>query len=805
MKFTLLWLERFLDITGISVDKITTALTALGMEVENVTLPNDALKSFVVGEVLEKTKHPNADSLSLCKVSNGSQTLQIVCGAPNVRAGIKIVLAQVGTLIPNGNFKIKKAKIRGEESEGMICSLDELGIGVDDGNILELDNATQLGKPFIEECPWAFDTKIEISVTPNRPDWLGVYGIARDLAAYGIGKLKTPKIPAKQQTNNSGPITLKVDDESACPLFVGQYISGIDNAKPTKLALKTLLYLIGEKSISPVVDITNYINYSFGRPMHAYDADKIDGAQLQVRFAKNNESMLPLGADDKQIALNKEDLVVADGAKICALAGVIGDERSKCTATTQNILLEAAVFRADLVYKTGRHHGINTESRHRFERGVDVNYTEPGLRLASEMILEQCGGTLHDVVVVGQSKQSDRTIDFDFAKIFKLTGVQIGLEQTLEILTSLGFKCEKADKIIKVVVPSHRHDINRQEDLIEEVVRVNGYDKIPFDPMPHGTSNLEYETIPQANTTQFNIRKVLASFGYDEVMTWSFMPSKLAASLNLENAKLRIANPLSNEMDILRPSLLPNLLECIIKNNARSFKNLSLFEIGTVFNADGTETNMLCGVRSGNISDENIYKDSRPFDSFDLKSDLTNMLAAVFNISVDDLKFVERAGQCYHPNQSALILLNERQIGQIGVVHPTVLNAMDITSSTIAFEILMDSLEMQPKRPLFSQSNYQPVTRDFAFIVDDKVPAQALIDAIKAADKSNLIQQISIFDVFTSAEFGEHKKSIAIRIMLQAFDRTLTAEEIDAFSNAVTKSVCDEIKSASLRKDASVE
>jgi len=791
MKFTISWLEKFLDLKGVKIETIVKSLTNLGLEVESISLPSPRLEQFIVAEVLERTKHPNADKLSVCSVNDGKNTLNIVCGAPNVRAGLKIALARIGDVIPAGNMKIERRKIRGVESEGMICSSSELGLGDDSGGILELDNSLKVGGRFVDECPWAYDTVIDISVTPNRADCLSIYGIARDLAVYGIGKLKPlPKIKT-EIASCSNPIAVKVDHKSACPLFIGRYFQGLDNnAKQTPSWLKASLASIGEKSISPIVDITNYINYSFGRPLHAFDADKIEGG-LHVRLAKKGEELLSLSED--KISLEEQDIIIADDRKVCALAGIIGGENSKCTSETRNIFLEAAVFDPILIAKTGQRTMINSNAKYRFERGVDFDFTVNGIEIATEMIKDLCGGKSSEITIIGNAISKKKNITFDLGLVLELGGVYILREKAEEILKGLGFELQQIDDDrLEVVVPPWRNDITIPEDLVEEVLRINGYDKIPTIPIPTNMA-INAAPIPQKNTLDLRARTTLAALGFDEMITWSFMSSKIAKKLGLLDESPVLTNPISADLDVLRASLVPNLLSCICKSNARSFFDLSIFEIGDVFeNKNSSQTKMLCAIRSGQFSEENIFKDSRPIDFFDLKGDAITLLDTVFNINPEMVRFSSSKDlpSWYHPAKSALVSIGGKiLLGYIGELHPFVMKAMDVRKPTVAFELFMQEIPCQPKVKSYGFSDYQVVSRDFAFVVEKNIVASELIKAIKPISDHALIKDAHIFDLFSGPALGEDKKSIAIRVTFQAADHSLTEKEISGITNQITKAV----------------
>jgi phenylalanyl-tRNA synthetase beta chain len=788
MKFTISWLEKFLDLKNTGLDEIVKALTMLGLEVESVSLPSPLLDQFIVAEVMNTQKHPDADKLNVCSVNDRKNILQIICGAPNVRPGLKIVLAPIGSIIPTSNMKIERRKIRGVESEGMICSASELGIGEDSGKIIELDNNLQIGEKFVDQCAYVKDIVIDISVTPNRSDCLGVYGIARDLAAYGIGKLKPLPSIKTNKDEFRNPIEAIVEDRDACPLFVGRYFKGVNNLAQTPNWLKSALNAIGEKSISPIVDITNYINFSFARPLHAFDADKIEGI-LTVRLAKKGEKMLSLS--DNEIELDKEDIVVADDKKVCALAGIKGGNNSKCDNETKNIFLESAVFDPIRIAKAGQRTKINSSTKYRFERGVDLHFALDGIEIATEMIKEICGGTASDVMIIGRPATEQIIIEFDLNLIEKLSGVVIENEKIKKILEKLGFEIQNSNEgKIKVTVPSWRHDVSTPEDLVEEVIRINGYDNITTIPIPV-TNAINSVTIPQRQTSELQARSSLAALGFNELITWSFMSSNIAKDFGLLETSPVISNPISADLDILRGSLVPNLLSAIHKNNARSFNDLCFFEIGNVFeNKNFLQSKMLCALRSGRSSEENIFKDSRAFDFFDIKSDALILLDSVFNITEEEISFAssKHIPSCYHPGKSAAISFDNKIIGYLGEIHPSIMKCMDISNATMALELLLEDLPIRTRTERKSLSDYQAVSRDFAFVVDKEIPSFDIIKSIKSIGEP-IIKTIFIFDLFAGISIGEDKKSIAVRVTLQANDHSLSEKEINSMATKIITTV----------------
>ena len=590
MRFTISWLKQFLD-TDASLEQIANCLTMTGLEVEEIEDNTKILDAFEVAEIIEAKPHPDADKLKLCKVQTKSGILQIVCGAPNARQGIKVVLANVGTLIPNGNFKIKQTKIRGVDSCGMMCSFEELGLsGASDG-IIELVPEAVIGDK-VAKYLGADDPVIHINVTPNRADALGVYGIARDLAASGIGKLKELKIPAINETFNSEH-SINVKDSMLCPLFTIREIKNLNNTEsPTWL--KHLLENIGVGSISPLVDVTNYISYSFGQPMHAYDADKIDGTLFIEPLSSETQFK---ALNDKEYTLKKDDLVIKDAKEIHCLAGIIGGKNSACDANTKNVILEAASFSNESVAKTGRRAMIDTDSRYRFERNVDPAFTQNALDIATDLILSICAGEASKSINVGNAKLPTRTIEFPIDFLQSRTNLTLSEKEICSILNQLGFSCTTKGQIINITIPSWRYDVSLKEDIVEEIVRIYGYDKLPENPLPPVNVS---RIIPREQRRISDIKRLLANNGSTEIVTWSFMDSKKAKLFEEVKEELTLINPISADLDYMRPSILPNLLRATSNNINRSFRDLSLFEVGPVFKDTSDKViTSASGVRTG--------------------------------------------------------------------------------------------------------------------------------------------------------------------------------------------------------------
>ena len=773
MKFTLSWLKKFLN-TEATLNEITEALTDIGLEVEEVTDRSDELSSFTVAEILEANPHPNADKLRVCRVSTGEEELQIVCGAPNARAGIKVILAKVGVLIPNGQFQIKAAEIRGVKSNGMLCSETELLIGAGNDGIAELPLDAVVGMSFAKYYGLD-DPMIEVSITPNRADCLGVYGIARDLAAKGIGELLSPS----NSIQGPGESHKAIGSSPSETLFTTVEITNLTNHHSPDW-LKLLLKNTGQTPISAVVDITNYICNTFSQPLHAYDKDKLKGSP-EVTRAKNGEKFEALNG--KEYELSEDDIVVRSGDSVECLAGIIGGASSACDMSTQNIVLEAAIFDPITVAKTGRRLHIDTDSRHRAERGLDIGFVTQGLQIAAQMIVEICGGKVGRVAIAGQNNPPIREIDFNIDFLKQRAGIALDAKKITEILQKLGFKVtHKSEKLLGLQIPSHRADISIKEDIVEEIIRIHGLDKLPLTPLP---DRLLSRVLSTPQRRQRDSKRILASLGYDELVTWSFMNSKKAQDFTKINPALRLQNPISSELDYMRPSIIPNLLEVTAKNIARSIHDLAFFEVGPVFLEK--ERPYISGVRHGKIGDKSPHLRAREVDVFDIKTDL-DLLLSELGLPLDRCRLSANAPSYFHPTRSSSISLGKVVIGYFGEIHPDILEEYGIKKRLVAFEVDLSTL---PESKLkygykngFSALDYQPLERDFAFVVEANQPAGDLLKAIEGVDKK-LIKSVKLFDIYAGDKLELGKKSLAFSLVIQADDRTLTDEEIDSLSKAI--------------------
>ncbi len=791
MKFTLSWLKDYLD-TDASAEDIAEALTHLGLELEELSNPAERLAPFVIASVTEARQHPNADRLRVCMVATGTGApVQVVCGAPNARTGMKGVFAPPGTHIPGTGIDLKAGTIRGEASNGMLLSERELGLSDAHEGIVDLPADAPVG---VSYAAWAGldDPVIDVGVTPNRPDALGIYGIARDLAAKGIGRLKPIDAPPAGGTFKS-PIAVELrfddPDNRPCPLFVGRYFRGVKNG-PSPAWMQRRLRAVGLRPISALVDITNYITMSYARPLHVFDADKVHGT-IQARMAREGETIEAL--DGKTYALEPSMTVIADGRGPEGIAGIMGGAETGCGSETTNVFLEAAYFDPIRTAATGRKLGVNSDARYRFERGVDPAFVETGAEIATRMILELCGGEASELVIAGRAPVRSLAIPLRLDRVKTLAGVDIAEEEQLAILRALGFVIAGAGGEVVAEVPSWRPDMNGEADLVEEIVRVYGLDKVAHVALPR----LETVTARRVTTGQrrrFLAARTLATRGMNEAMTWSFLP-KLQAELFGGGAEsLALANPISTELSDMRPSLLPNLIAAVGRNMARGFQDLALCEVGQVYGGDRPEDERLSasGLRRGMSAARHWSVARRPVDLFDAKADALAVLTAV-GAPVDRLRTVAEGPAWYHPGRvGALMLGPKNRLALFGEIHPRVLAMMDVAGPLVAFEVDLDAVPL-PKstktaRPALDVSQFQAVTRDFAFVVASDVAADRIVSAARGADKV-LVDSVAVFDVFTGGAIGEGRKSVAIEVTLKPRDRTLTEEEIDRVSAAVVSAV----------------
>jgi phenylalanyl-tRNA synthetase beta chain len=789
MKFTLSWLKEHLDTTA-SLTDVRDRLTMLGLEVEGITNPAEALKGFVVGYVVEAVQHPNADRLRVCKVDTGAGMVQVVCGAPNARTGMKGIFAPTGSYIPGTGIMLKASKIRGEESNGMLCSSRELQLGDDHSGVIDLPEDAPTGMPAAEALGLD-DAVIEIKVTPNRGDCLGVQGIARDLAAAGAGTL-TPVKADKIKGSYASPIKwthgYDARPDSPCPLVVGRHFRGLKNG-PSPDWLQRRLKAIGLRPISILVDITNLVTFDLNRPLHVFDAKKLAG-DLVMRQAREGEQILAL--DGKTYTLDPAVSVIADAKGVHGIGGIMGGEDTGVQNDTTEVFLEAAYFQPIGIAASGRKLGILSDARYRNERGIDPESCWWGAEVATRLILDLCGGECSELVSSGVMPLWQRSFDLRADRVKTLTAIDVPAKDTAGILTKLGFTVS-GNGPWTAAVPSWRPDIVGEADLVEEVTRVWGFDRIPTISLPQ----LSPTSRPVRDPLQRRVpqaRRALGARGMNEAVTWSFLPLKQAERFGGGGADLRLLNSIAAELDTMRPSILPNLLEAATRNEARGLSDPALFEVGPQYK-DATpkgQRMVAAGIRHNMAVPRNWAGPSRIVDAFDAKADAMAVLAAI-GAPVENMAAHAGAPDWYHPGRSGAIKLGDRVMAHFGELHPQITKDADLKGPVAAFEVFLDA-PPPPKarstkaRPPLKLSAFQPVERDFAFLVDDSVPAEQLVRAARNADKG-LISGARVFDRYAGKGVPEGKKSIAIAVTLQPVERTLTDAEIEAVSTRIVAQV----------------
>lgn len=802
MKFTLSWLKQHLE-TDAPLDAILDKLTLIGLEVEEAFDPATALAPFIVGEVIEAEKHPDADKLQVCQVETGGGVVQVVCGAPNARKGLKGVFAPPGTYVPGIDLELKPAKIRGQASHGMLLSERELEISDEHDGIIELPASSQAGAP-AAPLLGLDDPVIEIAITPNRPDCLGVRGIARDLAAAGVGALKDDTVqPVKAGFENPVAIELKFSAKAAkaCPAFAGQLIRGVNNG-PGPEWLQRRLKAIGLRPINALADITNYISYDRGRPLHVYDADKLKGA-IHARPGKAGEAFLAL--DGNTYKVDDEMTVIADDSGVLGLGGIIGGEDTGCTGDTVNVFIESAYFDPIRTASAGRRLNIQSDARFRFERGVDPAFVVPGLEMAAQMVVELCGGEPSTVTLAGAPPDDAAIFDFDTAEVQRLTGLELAQVEIKEILTSLGFWLSGRGPVYKVSVPTWRPDVSQPADLVEEVIRIVGVDRVEPTPLARG-ERVSRSVLTTGQKRVRLARRTLAGRGLVEAVTWSFIARDAAQAFGGGQDELELANPISADLSSMRPSLLPGLIAAARRNQARGFFDAALFEVGQAYRGAAPEDQFIAaaGVRAGTArlpgSGRHWSGAGEAVDLFDAKADVLGVLDALGYGA--NAQTARGAPGWYHPGKSGVLQLGPKNIlAHFGEVHPAILEQLNADGPLCAFEIFLDALP-EPKRatrtrPALDVTDLQMVRRDFAFLVDEATAAGDVLRAAKGAEKA-LITDVTLFDVFTGKGVAEGKKSLAIEVTLAPRDKTLTDEEIEAVAGkvvaAVTKATGGELR-----------
>jgi phenylalanyl-tRNA synthetase beta chain len=785
MKFTLSWLKDYLD-TSATVDDIAEGLVGVGLEVEEISNGAATLKDFTVAYVRKAEKHPNADKLRLCEVETKDGVKQVVCGAPNARTGMRAIIALPGVVIPHNQTVFAPATIRGQESQAMLCSERELLLSDEHDGIIDVPGDWPIGTPAATALGLD-DPMFYVKVTANRPDALGIYGIARDLAAKGLGTLK-PLDAAVVKGTIKSPINVTVDfaDTKPCPLFIGRYIKGVKNG-PSPDWMQKRLRAIGLRPISTLVDITNYITMAYGRPLHVFDADKVTG-NIHARFAKDGETIATL--DNKTYTLTSEMTVIADDAHAEGIAGIIGGTASSCSDTTTNVFLEAACFDPTRTAATGRKLGIHSDARYRFERGVDPAFVETGAEIATQMILDLCGGEASELVIAGKPPLQNRKVTLRKTRVKDLGGLNAPWADQLNVLRKLGFTVTEAAGGASAQVPSWRPDVHGEADLVEEICRIIGLENIPFTPMdrPHAVAR---PVLTPLQKRMLISRRTLAARGFNEAVTYAFEPEAHAKLFGGGQRELKLANAISSELTDMRPSLLPNLLAAAARNQARGFSDFAISEIGHAYAGDRPENETLraAGIRQGDATTRGWLKGERSTDAFDAKSDVLAVLEAC-GMAASTLQVVAQAPAWFHPGRSGTIQMGpQNKLAFFGEIHPKVLQEMDVKGPVVAFEIILNAIPAPKQkgtaRPALALSDLMTVDRDFAFVVEDKVQAAEIIKAAKGVDKV-LIADATVFDVF---KLADGKNSLAVSVSLQPKDKTMTDEEIEAISQKIVAAV----------------
>jgi len=789
MKFTLSWLKDHLE-TEADLDTIAETLTRIGLEVEEVVDPAAALSAFTVAHVISAEPHPDADKLKVCMVETGQgEPVQVICGAPNARTGMKGVFAPPGSYVPGIDLTLKKAKIRGVESCGMLCSEREMQISDEHEGIIELPEDAPVGAPFARVAGLD-DPVIDIAITPNRPDALGVAGIARDLAAAGLGKAKTPATGPLEDVGGESPIAVNIADTNACPMFTGQLVRGVRNG-PSPDWLQRRLRAIGLRPISTLVDITNYLTHDRGRPLHVYDAAKITGA-VQVRLAAAGERVAAL--DGKTYDCRGGECLIADDAGPLGFGGVIGGMESGSTAETVDVFIESALFDPIRTAQTGRDHGIDSDARYRFERGVDPDFTLAGLDLATRMVQDLAGGRLAGRVVAGSPTAAPAPVSFDPGRILSLGGIALEEAEAQAILERLGFGWSPGDDgRVSVSVPSWRPDIDGAADIVEEVLRIHGYDAVPSVALPR-LHDVARPTLTLRQRRARRVRRRLASEGLSEAVTYSFMDDALARQFGAAES-LALENPISSEMDMMRPSILPNLAQAAGRSRARGQVGAALFEVGPVYRGDAPEDQLLVAatLRMGRTGPRHWRDGGLDVDVFDAKRDALAALDAA-GAPVDKLQVAEEAPPWFHPGRSGVLRLGPKTVlAAFGELHPRALAALDVDGPTAASEVYLDAVPASKRkstqaRAALNAVNLPAVDRDFAFVVDAAVPADSLMRAVQSVDRQR-IAAVDIFDVYAGKGMEPGVKSVALSVRMQPLKTTFTDAEIDDISARIVSAV----------------
>jgi phenylalanyl-tRNA synthetase beta chain len=789
MKFTLSWLKTHLE-TDASIDDILYALTDLGLEVEGVEDRGAKLADFTIGHVVSAEKHPDADRLRVCQVNTDEGMKQIICGAPNAREGINVVVAKPGVYVPGLDITIGVGKIRGIESFGMMASEREMELSEEHDGIIELPTG-EVGQPFVDwlakNDPAKVDPVIEIAITPNRPDALGVRGIARDLAARGLGTLKAVD-DAPVEGEFACPVSVTIDEDTLeqCPVFYGRLIRGVKNG-PSPVWLQDALRAIGLRPISFLVDVTNFFTYDRNRPLHVFDADKIAGDALRVHKAVGGETLTAL--DEKEYTFDAGMTLISDANGVEGIGGVMGGAASGCTEETVNVFVEAAYFDPVRTAYTGRALKINSDARYRFERGIDPLFTPTGLEIATRMIIEHAGGEASKVVVAGALPDVARAYRLNAPRVQSLVGMDIPESTQRQTLTALGFKLEGD----MAHVPSWRPDVQGEADLVEEVARIASLTKLQGRPLPRLTDGVPKPVMTPIQRRVVAARRTTAALGYNECVSYTFIDKASATLFGGGTDATMLENPISTDMSHMRPALLPGLLQAAARNQARGFADMSLFEVGTAFHGGepGEEHLLISGLVVGRTGPKDVHGASRDVDIYDVKADAEAVLSAIG--APAKVQILRGAAEWWHPGRHGMICLGPKKVlGVFGEVHPRILSAMNVKGPAMAFTIWPEEIPLPRKtganRGAMDISDLQAVERDFAFVVDADVAALTLVNAAAGADKA-LIEDVRVFDEFIGGSLGEGKKSLAITVRLQPREKTLKDKDIEALSAKVVEKV----------------
>ena len=786
MKFTLDWLKEHLE-TSKDLKSITDTLTNIGLEIEKVEDKSEDFKNFTVAKVIKAEKHPDADKLKVCKVKTINGEFQVVCGAPNAREGMLGIFAPENSYIPGTDLHLKKTKIRGVESCGMLVSEREMGISDEHDGIIEIKDDYKVGDQFSEIFK-IDEPIIEINLTPNRSDCLSVRGIARDLAAAGVGKLKDLKLKKIKDTFKS-PMKWKKDfkDKKLCPGVAGRYFKNVENVESPQW-LQKRLKAIGLRPISALVDITNYVTFDLGRPLHVYDADKVSG-NLTMRLAHNKEECMALNevnykCDDEMIIISDDD------KKLHGIGGVMGGLNSGCSMDTKNVFLEVALFDPISVTKTGRKLNLQSDARYRFERGIDTESIYWGVEAASQMINDLCGGEASEYVSSETHIETREIISFNTNMVNTFGGIEIEIKDQVKILKSLGFDVKELKSKLEIQIPTFRPDIIGEADIVEEIIRIYGFDKIPFKKINYQED--KKEIFNNSIKIFHKSKRIIAAKGYSEVVTWSFMDENKAKIIS--NDLIILKNPISSDLNTMRPSTIPNLLEAVNPNRARMYSSAKIFEVGPNFSKSfsNLQENVATSIAYGLIDEPNWLSNKKNSDVYSIKGDLFSILKSL-NVPTENLLYEKIDGQIYHPGKSSLLRLGKNKIANFGEIHPILLKKMEISFKVFCFEIFLENISQfqdnkSSSRSAFGNNPYQMVERDFAFMFPREIQANEIIKKVKKVDK-NLIQKVTIFDVYDGDKLPDNKKSIAFRVLMQPQDKTFSDREIENLS----KKIIDEI------------